>query len=195
MKLETWKSTENNKQVICEKLVDEFARQTHVLEIGSGTGQHAVWIANHLPHLIWQTSDRAQNLDFIRHRLDAEGPSNVLIPLELDVNDAPWGNAKYDGIFSANCIHIMDWNSVIAMFNGIGEVLEKGGRVILYGPFKYGNNFTTSSNEAFDGWLKSRDKQSGIRDFEAVNRLAANISLELLADHAMPANNQLIVWG
>jgi len=193
--LETWQATERNKQVICEKLVDIFADRRHVLEIGSGTGQHAVLFGENMAHLKWQTSDRHENLEFIRQRLAAEGPGNVLAPLEIDVNGKDWHGLEFDGVFAANCIHIMSWESVVLMFEGIGEVLTKGGLVVLYGPFKYGGKFTTPSNAEFDLALKSRNGLSGIRDFEAVNELARAIGLRCMVDHAMPANNQLIAWG
>ncbi len=193
--LETWKAPENNKRVICDKLEEAFAPCHRVLEIGSGTAQHAVWFARHMSHLVWQTSDRQENLAFIRQRLAVEGGENVLAPIELDVTSNNWPPQKFDGVFAANCIHIMGWESVVAMFTGIGSVLEKGGRVAFYGPFKYDGEFTTPSNSDFDVWLKARDPVSGIRDFEAVDGLARAIGLKCLADHAMPANNQLIVWG
>ena len=194
--LETWPSSENNKRVICEKLINEFSQLRHILEIGSGTGQHAVWFANHMPHLVWQTSDRHENLEFIRQRFDFEGPENLRKPIELDVSSRQWpSDKKFDAVFSANCIHIMSWDSVRSMFAGIANILEYGGKLALYGPFKYGGEFTTPSNEKFDLWLKSQDKVCGIRDFEAVNELAENIGLKFIVDHQMPANNQLIVWG
>ncbi|MCP4181776.1 MAG: DUF938 domain-containing protein [Hyphomicrobiales bacterium] len=193
--LETWRSTDNNKVVICEKLIEIFSRQHRILEIGSGTGQHAVWFARHMPHLIWQTSDRHQNLEFIRQRLAVEGSDNIAQPLELDVTTNLWPDPVYDGVFAANCIHIMAWNMVVSMFDGIGQKLGKDGRVVLYGPFKYAGEFTTPSNEQFDKWLKDQNHESGIRDFEAVDGLAQDIGLRLIADHSMPANNQLIVWG
>lgn len=193
--LETWKAPENNKRVICDKLVDAFSLCKQVLEIGSGTGQHAVWFGEHMPHLQWQTSDREEYLKSIRQRLAVEGPDNVVDPIELDVSWENWPTVRVDGVYAANCIHIMGWESVVAMFAGIGSVLEDGGRVTLYGPFKYDGNFTTPSNAEFDVWLKSRDPASGIRDFEAVDALARAIGLRCLVDHAMPANNQLILWG
>jgi len=193
--LEVWPSADNNKQIICEKLIDVFSSQRRILEIGSGTGQHAVWFANHLPHLVWQTSDRRQNLNFIRDRLAVEGLSNIAQPLELDVSEYPWPGSAFDGVFAANCIHIMSWEMVVSMFNGIGQKLKEGGRVVLYGPFKYQGQFTTPSNSQFDEWLKAQNPESGIRDFEEVDRLAREIGLTLIDDYAMPANNQLIVWG
>jgi cyclopropane fatty-acyl-phospholipid synthase-like methyltransferase len=193
--LETWRSADNNKVVICEKLIEIFSHQRRILEVGSGTGQHAVWFAGHMPHLIWQTSDRHQNLDFIRQRLAVEGLDNIAQPLELDVTTKPWSGPAFDGVFAANCIHIMAWDMVVSMFDGIGQKLEKDGRVVLYGPFKYEGEFTTPSNAQFDEWLKAQNHESGIRDFEAVDRLAQDIGLGLVADYPMPANNQLIVWG
>ena len=193
--LETWRSADNNKVVICEKLIEIFSDQRRILEIGSGTGQHAVWFARQLPHLIWQTSDRQQNLEFIHQRLAVEGLDNIARPLELDVTMNPWPGPVFDGVFAANCIHIMAWDMVVSMFDGIGQKLEKGGRVVLYGPFKYQGEFTTPSNGQFDEWLKAQNQESGIRDFEAVDRLANDIGLSLVADYPMPANNQLIVWG
>ncbi len=193
--LETWQATERNKHVICEKLVNIFSDRRHVLEIGSGTGQHAVLFGEQMAHLKWQTSDRLENLDFIHQRLVVEGPENVSAPLEIDVGKTNWHHHKFDAAYAANCIHIMSWENVVAMFRGLGEILEKDGLVVLYGPFKYGGEFTTPSNADFDLWLKSRDAVSGIRDFEAVDKLAREIGLECVGDHAMPANNQLIVWG
>ncbi len=193
--LETWKSPENNKRVICEKLVDIFANNTHILEIGSGTAQHAVWFAKKLPHLSWQPSDRAENLTFILERLAVEGSANISKPIILDVNDDDWPDLKFDGIYCANCIHIMSWQSVLAMFTRFVSLLKPDNKIVFYGPFKYDNEFTTQSNADFDLWLKSRNPQSGIRDFEAVDKLAQNLGLKCIADYDMPANNQLIVWG
>jgi SAM-dependent methyltransferase len=116
------------------------------------------------------------------------------MPIVLDVQSDPWPVESVDGVFSANTLHIMDWGSVGHFFRGIGQVLQPGGTLCVYGPFRYGGRFTTDSNAAFDRDLKARDPASGIRDFEAVNALAARQGLKLSADHAMPANNQLLAW-
>lgn len=187
-------AAENNREPIARILRDAFADVREVLEIGSGTGQHGVYFGQCLPHLIWRPSDLAQHLPDIRARLDAEAPANVLPPVALDVADHPWPVTSVDGVFSANAIHIMSWDHVLHMFRGIGEAVSARGTVCLYGPFKYGGAFTTPSNAQFDGWLKQRDPVSGIRDFEAVDALAQAQGLRLVADHAMPANNQLLVW-
>lgn len=194
------KAADNNKTVILEWLTEAFASSRHVLEIGSGTGQHAVHFAGQLPHLIWQTSDLGPNLDGISARLKEEGPANALAPLELDVASAPWplpamiSPDAIDGIFTANTLHIMSMAHVECFFERVGEVLKTGGTLCVYGPMKYGGAFTTPSNEAFDAQLKSWDQVSGIRDFEVLDGLAQNIGLELAHDHAMPANNQLLIW-
>jgi cyclopropane fatty-acyl-phospholipid synthase-like methyltransferase len=185
---------ERNKAPILEALRTAFASASRVLEIGSGTGQHAVWFARHLPHLLWQPSDVAAALPALAARLRAEAPANVLPPTELDVAVQPWRVGTYDAIFSANTLHIVSWDDVGHFFRGVGAALEARGTLCVYGPFRYRGDFTTPSNAAFDQWLKQRDPVSGIRDFEAVDALAAAEGLALVADHAMPANNQALVW-
>lgn len=191
-------AAENNKEPIANILRDAFKNARSVLEIGSGTGQHAVHLGEALAHLTWQTSELPGNLDGVATRLAAEGPenvpTNVIAPVALDVSVHPWPIAHVDGIFSANCVHIMSWDHVAHLFRGVGEVLGSGGTLCLYGPYKYGGEFTTPSNADFDDWLKARDRLSGVRDFEAVDALAQAQGLSLLADHPMPANNQLLVW-
>lgn len=173
-----------------------FARARRVLEIGSGTGQHAVFFARALPHLLWQPSDRTEWLATLRARIAGEGPANLAAPIELDVSMAPWPIVSADAIFSANTLHIMAWHDVEAFFAGAGRTLAEGAHrtLAVYGPFKYRGAFTTPSNAAFDASLKARNPASGIRDFEAVDALARARGFALSADHAMPANNQLLVW-
>jgi cyclopropane fatty-acyl-phospholipid synthase-like methyltransferase len=187
-------ASERNKGPILEVLRSAFAGVHHVLEIGSGTGQHAVWFATHLPHLDWQPTDVAAELPALRERIDAEAPDNVRPPLALDVRDERWPVTGAEAIFSANTLHIIGWDDVTQFFRGIGHALAEGGVLAIYGPFRYRGDFTTPSNAEFDRWLKQRDPASGIRDFEAVNGLAEEQGLQLVADHAMPANNQLLVW-
>jgi cyclopropane fatty-acyl-phospholipid synthase-like methyltransferase len=187
-------SCEQNKQVILEVLQNEFCSHRQVLEIGSGTGQHAVFFAHHLPQLIWQCSDRSENLAGIQCWLDEAGLANTPAPLELDVLAPNWPMLMVDAVFSANAVHIMSWSAVEAMFTGIDNVLETNGRLCLYGPFNYDGRYTSDSNARFDEWLKARDPQSGIRDFEALDQLAGHIGLHLINDHAMPANNRILVW-
>ncbi|MBM4197632.1 MAG: DUF938 domain-containing protein [Gammaproteobacteria bacterium] len=186
---------ERNKGPILEVLRDAFAPARRVLEIGSGTGQHAVWFSRHLAHVDWQPSERAEELAGLRARIAAEGTANLLEPLELDVCRRPWAVGSVDAVFSANTLHIMDWGAVGEFFLGAGAVLAaQGATLAVYGPFRYGNDYTSPSNGVFDKWLRDRDPRSGIRDFEAVDALARGVGLTLVADHAMPANNQLLVW-
>ncbi len=186
------RSADNNKGPILEVLQTVFRQPADILEIASGTAQHAVHFAAAMPHLTWRTSDLGECLPDIRARLAEENPGNVIDPVELDVSDHPWPLAQVDGIFAANFVHIAGWSKVEYMFAGVETVLKSGGRLCLYGPYKYGGEFTTISNQQFDSWLKARDPQSGVRDFEAVSALASAIGLALVKDHPMPANNQLL---
>jgi len=186
---------ERNKAPILEVLREVFANRSHVVEIGAGTGQHAVHFARHLPHLSWQPTDRSEYLPGLVARIAAEGATNLRPPLELDVLQPEWPPLHADAVFSANTLHIMGWPEVEAFFHGVGRLLSGGGMLAVYGPFRYRGRFTTQSNADFDRMLRDRDAASGIRDFEAVDRLAARAGLELHRDVAMPANNQLLVWG
>lgn len=184
-----------NQQPILEILAEEFADRTRVLEIGSGTGQHAVFFGDRLPHLRWQTSDVAANHPGIQAWLDEAGLDNVLPPIELDVRtDSHWPGEYFDAVFSANAVHIMGWNAVESMFQGLGRVMERGARLALYGPFNYGGRYTSQSNARFDQWLKDRDPVSGIRNFEDLDRLAQAQGMQLRQDYEMPANNRILVW-
>lgn len=175
-------------------LKEIFAERKQVLEIASGTGQHAVYFARELPHLSWQPSELAQNLAGIQAWMDEARLPNVLAPLAIDVNDTRWPVASVDAIFNANTVHIISWPEVERLFAHIARVIAPGGYVCLYGPYNYGGNFTSESNARFDAWLKSRGPNSGVRDFEAVNRLAASLGLDLLLDIAMPSHNRMLVW-
>ena len=213
-------ASERNRDPILEVLRVHFAGRRHVLEIGSGTGQHAVHFAAALPWLVWQCSDRAEYLPGVRAWLDEAGLPNTPAPIELDVASERWplpaallplppaGEANgrtneqphrfdarpFDALFSANTLHIMGWDEVEAFFAGLGTVLAEEATVVVYGPFNYGGDYTSDSNREFDGWLKARDPRSGIRDFEAIDALAREIGLRLSADVAMPANNRCLVW-
>lgn len=183
-----------NRDPILAILRPLFADRRHVLEIGSGTGQHAVYFAADLPHLVWQTADVPQHHPGIQAWLEEAALPNVLPPLALDVNDTAWRSGRYDAVFSANTLHIMGWPEVERFFAGVGAVLEAGGILAVYGPFNYGGRYTSESNARFDAWLKARDPASGVRDFEAVDALARSQGLVLQQDIAMPANNRTLVW-
>jgi SAM-dependent methyltransferase len=185
---------ERNQEPILQVLRDAFAGCKHVLEIGSGTGQHAVFFGARMPHLIWQTSDLPQNHPSILAWQQEAQCSNVLPPVALDVGSGDWPQGPFDGVFSANTCHIMAWDEVVMMLAGIGRVLRADGVLCVYGPFNYHGAFTSASNAQFDASLRAQAAHMGIRDFEAVNRLAVENGLALEADHAMPANNRMVVW-
>jgi SAM-dependent methyltransferase len=185
---------ERNKGPILEILAGALAHSRKVLEIGSGTGQHATHFAAHLPHLVWQPSDTGAYLTDLRARIEHEGTPNLRAPLELDVRDLPWAVEPVDAVFTANTLHIMSWDAVKDLFRGIGAVMSGPGVLAIYGPFRYGGRFTSASNAEFDRYLRARDPASGIRDFEEVNTLSSEQGLSLLADHPMPANNQFMIW-
>ncbi|MET1256097.1 DUF938 domain-containing protein [Aliikangiella maris] len=184
-----------NQQPILAVIQPFLTHKTHVLEIGSGTGQHAVYFSQQLPHLTWQTSDQKQYHSGIRAWLSEAKQSNLLDPLELDVTQqAHWPNKTYDAVYSANTAHIMPWRAVEQFIPGVGKLLEKDGVFLLYGPFKYNGEFTSQSNQRFDVSLKAQKSSMGIRDFEAILQLANQAGLALIKDYSMPANNQLLVF-
>lgn len=183
-----------NQVVILDQLRPLFADRRSVLEIGSGTGQHAVFFAKAMPHLRWQTSDRKDNHAGIDMWLAESGLLNVRSPLTLDVATNDWPKGSYDAAFSANTVHIMGWSEVEALFQGLGKVLQAGAVFVLYGPFNVNGRFTSQSNARFDQWLKSRDPKSGLRDKAKLSALGASQGLMLDQDIEMPVNNRLLVW-
>jgi cyclopropane fatty-acyl-phospholipid synthase-like methyltransferase len=188
---------ENNKKSILAKLLLAFSQSKHILEVGSGTGQHAVYFAKHLSQLNWQTSDLLINHQGINQWIDQFPASNIQRPITIDLN-TPWQlspkTAIIDGIYTANTLHIISWSLVIQFFKGIASHLAHGGILCIYGPFKYKGQFTSDSNANFDLWLKERDMNSGIRDFEDIAGLAHIAKLQLINDDEMPANNRLLVF-
>ncbi len=187
-------ASENNREPILVVLREAFAQVSGVLEIGSGTGQHAVHFAQHLPHLTWQTSDLPVHHAGIQAWLDEAQLANARPPIALDVNDKPWPVTPVDGVFTANTLHIVSWPEVVCLLAGVGQLLSPGGALCIYGPFNYGGQFTSESNARFDSWLKARDPHSGVRDFEAVCAVALEHGLALQHDHAMPVNNRTLVF-
>jgi cyclopropane fatty-acyl-phospholipid synthase-like methyltransferase len=185
---------ERNKDPILAVLRGAFAERRQVLEIGSGTGQHAVYFAEHLPHLLWHPTERLANLADLEARLRTATQPNLCAPAVLDVSQKEWPVPQVDAVFTANTLHIMSWPNVIALFAGIDAVLDADGAFAVYGPFRYDGAYTSESNQRFDQMLKSRDPHSGLRDIEALKLLAAAHGMQLMADHDLPANNRLLVW-
>lgn len=185
---------ERNRAPILEVLRDHFADRRQALEVGSGTGQHAVYFAAALPQLTWQTSDLASSLPGIRLWIEESGLPNLPPPIPLDAT-GPLPDARFDAIFTANTLHIMSWSEVRALFAALPKVLTADAVLAVYGPFNYDGRFTSPSNASFDAWLKQRySPQSGIRDFAAVDELVRSIGFALVEDRPMPANNRTLVW-
>ena len=183
-----------NREPIFAVLAPRLRDCSKLLEIGSGTGQHAVYFAPQLPHIVWQTSDRVDSHPGIHAWLDEAALDNVLPPLALDVLCDTWPAGPYDAVFSANTAHIMSTDAVAAMFRGAGKVLGPESRFLLYGPFSYSGRHTAPSNARFDAWLKERDPLMGVRDVDWLQGLAADAGMQLHEDVAMPVNNRILVW-
>jgi SAM-dependent methyltransferase len=165
-----------------------------VLEIGSGTGQHAVHFGAALPDLRWQTSDLPANHEGIRAWLDEAALPNVLPPLALDAGSDDWPPGPFDAVYTANTCHIMSWPEVQRMFRGIGRVLAPGGMLCIYGPFNRGGQFTAPSNAQFDASLRAQAPHMGLRNREDIDALARQQQLTPVADLPLPANNDLLAW-
>lgn len=187
-------ASERNQDAILAILRKLLRDNEQVLEIGSGSGQHSIHFCRALPHITWNPSELDNNLIALATNLQQAGVANINKPLALDVSWSHWPVTDLSAVYTANTLHIVSWQQVEALFEGIGRCLKPQGLLIIYGPFRYTNQFTTPSNAEFDHWLRQRDSASGIRDFEAVQWLAERQGLTLLADYAMPANNQLLVW-
>jgi cyclopropane fatty-acyl-phospholipid synthase-like methyltransferase len=186
-------SCDRNRDPILEVLSRHFSDRKSVLEVGSGTGQHAVYFAAALPHLIRQTSDVADNLPGISAWLEEARPGNTPPPIPFDVKGV-WPDKTFDAVFSANTLHIMSWQEVEMLFARLPALLARDAKLAIYGPFNYEGRFTSASNASFNEWLQKRGAQMAIRDFEAVNALAEGAGLSLTEDIAMPANNRMLVW-
>ena len=185
-------SCDQNKEVILSIISPLFLSLSNVLEIGSGTGQHAIYFAERMPHLRWHTSDCSSYLDGINMWLADTGLTNVLPPLELNVSRSQWPQLEVDAVFTANSIHIMHQQDVVNLINGVGKLLKQGGGFVIYGPFNYNGLYTSKSNENFDRWLKQRDAFSGIKHFEEIESLANSNNMQLVTDYEMPANNRIL---
>jgi len=185
---------ENNKQPILEVISSYFKAGDRVLEIGSDTAQHALYFCEQLPELSWIPSEIPENMETLKAGLAGEELSNLAPPETLDVTQKNWPVSGLDGLFSANCLHIMPAAFNVDFFRGACEVLKQDAILCVYGPFKYQGEFTSESNAGFDLWLKERNPLSGIRNFETINQLAIENGFELQEDRAMPANNQCLIW-
>ena len=187
-------AAENNKTPILDVLRDWLRPGASVLEIGSGSGQHAIHFSQALPNVEWLPSDRPEVQSLLQRNTKRYGPSNLLAPITLDLGAPGWPDSRIDAVYSANVLHIVSTDLGETMIKCAAQCLHAGGLFILYGPFRYGGSFTTPSNAEFDDWLRARDPNSGIRDFEWLDELARARDLMLQEDRSMPANNQCLVF-
>ncbi|ACV27857.1 DUF938 domain-containing protein [Kangiella koreensis] len=185
---------ERNKGPILDVIKPYLQHSNEVLEVGSGTGQHAACFAAAMPHLIWHTSDLRENHPSIMAWVESSELPNLRKPRTLDVSQAVWPVNQADAIFTANTCHIMSWERVLDLFQGANRVLKPGGHLLIYGPFNVNGEYTSESNKAFDASLKQRDPESGLRDYEDMNRVARHNGFSLVQRHEMPANNMLLAY-
>ncbi len=185
---------ENNKDPILRELREVFAQVNHVLELASGTGQHACYFAEGLPQVMWQPTDLAENIGGAKLWTGDYSGNNLAVPLALDVRNSNWPVVIQDAIFTANSLHIMAWSAVELLFAHLANCSPVGNVLVIYGPFNYNGDYTSESNARFDQWLAQQHPDSAIRDFEAVAAVAADAGYVLHADRGMPANNRLLVW-
>lgn len=185
-------SCDQNRDVIFDVISPIFRDVSSVLEIGSGTGQHAVYFAEKMPYLHWYTSDQASYHEGIQQWIDEAALSNVAAPIELNVTTSPWPEISVDAVFTANSLHIMHNDDADNLLAGVGKLLDSHGSLVIYGPFNYEGTYTSDSNARFDDWLKGRDPMSGIKHFETIVAVADDNGLRLASDIEMPANNRIL---
>ena len=185
-------AADNNKNAILSVLKRYFLEPGVLLEIGSGSGQHAIHMAEQLPLIAWQPTEMSTNLAALEENLLIGGKTNVLEPAELEIG-VVWPGGEYRYAYAANVLHIMPARLLPDLFSGLSARMSLGGLLFFYGPFKYAGEFTTESNARFDGWLKRSYREAGIRDVETVEDEAASAGFKLVDDLSMPANNQLLV--
>lgn len=184
---------ENNKQPILLVLSRYLLKPCMVLEVGSGTAQHAVYFAQRMPHLTWQPTEIPAGMIETQKRLTQAALPNVSALKALDVTQSEWPEG-FDAVFTANTLHIMSWAQAQTFIISVARYLPDNGLCFIYGPFNYNSQFTSESNQAFDAYLKRRDPLSGIRDFEKIEALFNLHDMILVEDMTMPANNKILVW-
>jgi len=188
-------SCERNQSPILSVIAPYLDEQAHVLEVGSSSGQHALYFCKHTSVNLWQTSDTEQYVADLTFNLSQFSVPNLPKPLLVDVaKSSTWPQQHYNRVFTANTLHIMSWPLAKQFFKLAEQVLAPSGMLFIYGPFNYGGEFTSKSNAEFEQWLKQRDPESGIRHFEEIVAQAQRCSLSLVEDIAMPANNRMLIF-
>lgn len=187
-------SCAQNQKVILDVLKTLLTDAGTVLEIGSGTGQHAVFFTEHMSHLYWQPSDLADQHAGMQMWLNEVEHQRIKSPLEIDVDNGPWPVENIDYVYTANTTHIISSSQAENMLKHVADCLKPGGLFLQYGPFNYNGNYTSESNARFDVWLKQRDPNSCIKHFETLQEQANENGMSLFNDIEMPANNRILVW-
>lgn len=187
-------AAERNKEPIARALRHLLKANARVLEIGSGTGQHAIHFISAMPGLSWQTSELPESLAQLAARLEREGGGRLPSPLALDVAIGPWPQSRFDAVYTANTLHIMPFSLAPRLFDGAGRLLNVGGRLLCYGPFMDNGIHSAPSNEVFDRSLRARDPAMGVRDTRLLDDLAGRFGFFRQGDLMMPANNRLLVY-
>ncbi|PHQ82531.1 MAG: methylase [Coxiella sp. (in: Bacteria)] len=187
-------AAERNKKPIFLELRSLLKAEDHILEIGSGTGQHACYFTEQDQSLVWQCSDISDNMPSLTKHINDQESNQLLPPICLNVSAYLFAQQKYDVVYSANALHIMSWDNAQLFLNNVAQALKTDGALVLYGPYAYNDQPLCESNMTFDNFLRARDSQSGIRNFNEVNTILQSHGFVLEIDVAMPANNRLLIW-
>lgn len=187
-------AAERNRAPIQSVLEKYLPVRARVLEIGAGTGQHAVAFSRAMPLVSWLATDRSDALPDLQARLRTEGPPGMPDAMVLDIPTGPWPEGRFDAAFTANTCHIMPWENVCAMVAGVARVLTSNGLFLVYGPFMSNGRHTSEGNERFDLALRSQDPTQGLRSLESLESEAGRHQLVQERVIPMPANNMTIVF-
>ncbi len=194
MNLPFSEACERNKVPIADALEQFLPESARVLEIGAGTGQHAVYFTQRFPQLNWLATDRAENLEGLRARVAREADNRRIEVRELDVSKDHWPAGPFDAVYTANTLHIMPFELTPVLIEHSARLLRPDGQLICYGPFQDNGVHTSESNANFDQSLKSRDPKMGIRDANEIRHIARLQGLDQTADLPLPANNRLLIF-
>jgi cyclopropane fatty-acyl-phospholipid synthase-like methyltransferase len=177
---------------ILEQIITSDDRR--LLEIGAGSGQHAVFMAPHFPQVEWFPTDLTGQLKSISSAVQESGARNIQKPARMEVGKDELPKLKFDLIYTADTFHVMHWKECKSLIKQFGGRLREGSRVVIYGPFKYGGQFVTPAHEELDSSLKAKDPSTGIRNFEDVNNAMIKNGFELVLDEELPEGHHILVY-